>query len=185
MIKHIHGLMNEADAICHYNGTKFDIPTLNKEFLLEGLDPPSHYSEIDLLRTVRRRFRFPSNKLDYVAQQLGLGSKVKHMGMDLWRGCMAGDEKSWKVMERYNKQDVVLLQKLYKKLLPWIPNHPNHGVFVNSDKPICRNCGSKDVKENGIQRNATLSYQRYRCNSCGKPLRGRRSLEPAGEGVLV
>ena len=185
MIKHLHELMEETDAIVHYNGTKFDIPTVNKEFLLQGLTPPSHYAEIDLLRTVRRRFRFTSNKLDYVCQQLGLGSKTKHMGMDLWKGCMGGDEKSWRTMERYNKQDVTLLQKLYKKLLPWIPNHPNHGVFINSDKPTCRNCGSTDVKENGIQRNNTLSYQRYRCNSCGAPLRGRRRLDAPSDGILV
>jgi len=185
MIKHLHGLMEDADAIVHYNGTKFDIPTVNKEFLLQGLTPPSHYAEIDLLRTVRRRFRFTSNKLDYVCQQLGLGAKTKHMGMDLWRGCMAGDDKSWRTMEKYNKQDVLLLKKLYLKLLPWIPNHPNHGAFVNSDDPVCRNCGSKDIKKDGIQHNNILSYQRYRCRSCGAPLRGRRRLDKASEGILV
>jgi len=41
MIRGIHDLMDESDAICHYNGTKFDIPTLNKEFLLLGLKPPA------------------------------------------------------------------------------------------------------------------------------------------------
>ena len=41
MVRSVHKLLEEADAICHYNGTKFDIPTLNKEFLLEGLLPPS------------------------------------------------------------------------------------------------------------------------------------------------
>jgi len=185
MIKNLHKLMEEADAIVHYNGTKFDIPKVNKDFLLEDLPPPSYYAEIDLLKTVRKRFGFSSNKLDYVAQQLGIGSKVRHKGMDLWKECMAGDERAWRTMKRYNIQDVVLLQKLYKKLLPWIPNHPNHGVFVNSDNPTCRNCGSTKLVKDGIQHNNTLSYQRYRCKSCRAPLKGRRRLEPAGEGVLV
>ncbi len=33
MLKSIHSLMDEADAIVHYNGNRFDIPMLNKEFL--------------------------------------------------------------------------------------------------------------------------------------------------------
>ena len=73
MLKGIYDLLNAADAVIHYNGTKFDIPTLNKEFLLHHYAPPSPYKQIDLLRVARSQFRFPSNKLDYVAQRLGLG----------------------------------------------------------------------------------------------------------------
>ena len=68
MIKHIHSLLDEADVVCHYNGTKFDIPTLNAEFLMFGLQPPSQYKQLDLLKTARGQFRFPSNKLDYISQ---------------------------------------------------------------------------------------------------------------------
>jgi len=67
MLKRIHKLLGESDAVIHYNGTKFDIPTLNKEFLLHGIEPPAPYQQIDLLRTARSKFRFASNKLDYVA----------------------------------------------------------------------------------------------------------------------
>src|SRR5690606_726331 len=74
MVKRIHKLLNEADTVVHYNGTKFDMPTLNKEFLLHGLTPPAPSKQIDLLRTAKRRFRLASNKLDFVAQSLGLGS---------------------------------------------------------------------------------------------------------------
>ncbi len=112
MLKEVHALLEEADAVVHYNGTKFDIPTLNKEFIKVGMNPPSPYKEIDLLRIARGKFRFTSNKLDYVAQFLGLGSKHKHKGMELWKGCMSNDAPSWKTMERYNKQDVKLLEKV-------------------------------------------------------------------------
>jgi len=91
MIKRIHRLLNECDAVIHYNGSKFDIPTLNKEFILHGMNPPSPYKEIDLLKTSRSRFKFPSNKLDYVAQALGVGKKVHHEGHELWLKCMAKD----------------------------------------------------------------------------------------------
>jgi DNA polymerase elongation subunit (family B) len=172
MVTKIHELLEDADAVVHYNGTKFDIPTLNLEFLLAGLVPPSGYKEIDLLRVARHRFRFPSNKLDYVAQALGLGSKIKHRGMDLWKGCMDGDEKSWRTMEAYNKMDVRLLERVYKKMLPWIKQHPNYGLYLKSDRPVCKNCGSYKVEKKGMEYTQVGKYQRYRCTACGTPMRG-------------
>jgi len=178
MIEKAWDLLNEADMLVHYNGKKFDVPTLNREFVLAGMVPPSNYHEVDLYQVVRRRFRFASNKLDFVAQQLGLGSKVKHKGMQLWREVMAGVEKSQRVMERYNKGDVRILSRLYTKLLPWINNHPNRGLWVdNPDTPVCRNCGSTNLKRNGSEKRFTLSYNRYKCRDCGANLRSRISIE--------
>jgi predicted RNA-binding Zn-ribbon protein involved in translation (DUF1610 family)/DNA polymerase elongation subunit (family B) len=165
MAKAIHRLLDEADAVVHYNGTKFDIPTLNQEFLLHGLTPASPVKQIDLLKTVRQRFRFPSNKLSYVSQKLGLGSKTEHKGFALWEGCMAGDPESWATMEEYNKQDVLLLESLYDKLKPWIKGHANVGLYTGES--VCPNCGSHNIKKRGVAHTATRSYQRYRCNDCG------------------
>ena len=172
MVRGIYDLVNEADAVVHYNGTKFDMPTLNHEFLYDGLDPPSSYAEIDLLKTARKRFRLPSNKLDYVAKYLGCGTKLKHLGMEMWRDCMEGCPKAWAVMERYNKRDVTLLEDVYKALLPWIPNHPNWGHYVDG-KRVCSKCGSTRVKLDGIERRTLVPYQRMRCLKCRSPLKGR------------
>lgn len=172
MLKAAHKLLEEADAVVHYNGTKFDIPTLNKEFILQGMKPPSPSKEIDLLKVARSRFRFPSNKLDYVAQVLGLGAKTRHKGMELWEGCMGGDPASWKVMETYNKQDVKLLEQVYIKMLPWIRNHPNYGLYLASDRPVCKNCGSGNVVKKGMEYTGVGQYQRYRCTNCGNHMRG-------------
>jgi len=181
MIKEIHSLLEEADAVVHYNGKKFDIPTLNKEFILAGLQPPSPYKEIDLLRVARQRFRFQSNRLEHVASVLDIGTKTKHMGMDTWRKCMEGDEKAWRLMERYNKQDVKLLEKVYQKMLPWIAQHPNHGLYVDTDRPVCKNCGSPKVIKKGFEFTGVGKYQRYKCKNCGAPLRGATLLNTAAE----
>ena len=167
MLLAVHALLEEADAVVHYNGNRFDIPTLNQEFLKAGMKPPKSPINIDLLLTARRRFRLPSNKLSYVAEYLSLGEKVKHKGMSLWRDCMAGDASAWKIMERYNKQDVSLLEEVYKKLLAWIPNHPNHALFSNKTVPVCPNCGSHNLQKRGFYHTKTLSYQRFQCQSCG------------------
>ena len=47
MLKEIHDLLSEADAVIHYNGTKFDIPVLNGEFAQQGYEPPTPYHQID------------------------------------------------------------------------------------------------------------------------------------------
>ena len=107
MIKEIHELINEADAIITYNGKRFDMPTLNKEFLIHKLPPPSSYKDIDLLTTARGKFRFASNKLDYVAQLLGIGMKTSHEGMPLWIECMAKNPKAWKLMKKYNIKNYI------------------------------------------------------------------------------
>jgi DNA polymerase elongation subunit (family B) len=165
MIRGAHKLLTECDAVCHYNGTKFDIPTLNKEFLLLDLPPPAPYKQIDLLKTARSRFRLASNKLDYVAQQLGLGSKVSHKGFDLWLECMAKQPEAWRTMKRYNKGDVTLLEGVYERLLPWIKAHPNIGAY--SGAMCCPNCGSQKAQARGYAVTTTKRYQRFQCLDCG------------------
>jgi uncharacterized protein YprB with RNaseH-like and TPR domain len=173
MVTKVWHLLDEADIVVHYNGRKFDIPILNKEFIQHGLRPPTPYQQVDLLETARRQFRFVSNKLDYVAQFLGLGAKLQHKGMKLWVGCMDGDPADWRKMKKYNIQDVHLLPKLYKKLLPWINNHPNMALYSTEDVEVCTNCGSDHLHMKGMEHLATQSYQRYKCVDCGTNLKGR------------
>jgi len=183
MIKSVYDLLSQADAVVHYNGAKFDMPTLQKEFFMLRL-APLDYKQIDLLKVARRKFKFASNKLDYICQQLGLGSKVKHMGTDLWKDCMDGDEKAWKIMKKYNKQDVVIMERLYHNMLGWIDAHPNRALYIDSNEPVCRNCGSKDLMKNGKKMTNTGVYQRFQCRGCGRINRSRQQLEKKS-GVTV
>jgi DNA-directed RNA polymerase subunit RPC12/RpoP len=167
-------LLNDADIVIHFNGTKFDIPILNREFVKQGMSPPAPYKQIDLLRLVRRAFRFESNKLAYVTQALGLQGKVKHEGFQLWVGCMNGDRKSWRTMERYNRNDVAILEPLYTRLLPWIGNHPN--ISALGEGLACPKCGSKKLQRRGVQVAKTQTYIRLQCQSCGGWARTNKAL---------
>lgn len=164
MVKRIHALLEEADMVVHYHGTAFDIPTLNKEFLLHRLAPPSPSKEVDLLKVVRKKFRFPSNKLDYVAQRLKIGKKYEHQGHALWVGCMANDPACWVTMEEYNRYDVVLLEKLYYILLPWMQTHLNFSTFLGAS--VCPTCGSARYQRRGYTHTQVGTYARYQCNKC-------------------
>lgn len=185
MLEGIHALLDEADLIIHYNGDEFDLPVLNKEFVSVEMPPPAPFKSVDLLKTVRRRFRFTSNKLDYISQSLGLGRKVEHTGFQLWVDCMNGVNKAWSLMERYNRGDVVLLEHLYNRLLPWIPNHPNVNVFDGVSG--CPRCGSNKLQRRGTAITNTVTYQRYQCTSCGawsrSSTKDNSSRKPAFHGI--
>ncbi len=167
MIKAAHKLLEEADAVVHYNGKKFDRAVLNKEFLLLGLNPTSPTKDIDLYSVVKKNFKFNSNKLDYVCQMLGLGSKTKHKGMDMWKGVLDGNEEDQKAMLEYNVGDVVLLERLYDVLLPWINNHPNHNAYNGGEHHTCTNCGGNHLQRRGTTVSKSYRYQRYQCRDCG------------------
>jgi uncharacterized protein YprB with RNaseH-like and TPR domain len=174
MLGRIHKLLDEADAVVHYNGIKFDIPVLNKEFIKAGFGPPAPYKQIDLLRVCKFAFRFESNKLDYVSAALGIGQKVRHEGFELWIKCMDGDEAAWKRMERYNRKDVTLLETLYDRLMPWIDKHPAHGAF--DDITCCPKCGSEKFQQRGWAVTQVMKYRRYQCSDCGGWFRGNKSV---------
>lgn len=167
MLRRIHDLINEADAVVHYNGRSFDMPTLNKEFITHDMMPPAPYKQVDLCIVAKKEFRFPSNKLEYIAKALGLGEKTKHEGHELWIKCMKGDSEAWDRMEEYNKNDVVLLESVYDKMRPWVRQHPNHGLYDEPGIPVCPSCGSGRMMRRGFARTTVQKYARFQCKECG------------------
>jgi hypothetical protein len=184
MIRAAYKLLSEADAVCHFNGNSFDIPRLNTEFIRLGLTPPKPIHNIDLKITAQKKFGFVSNRLAFLGPALGLGAKVRHEGWDLWKDCMKGIPEAWVIMEKYNKQDVVLLEKLYHKFLPWIDQHPNRFLFsqfVDLTSPHCTHCLSARGEWRGEQVTVTNVYKRWHCKDCGRWGRART----AEKGIKV
>lgn len=173
MLEELHALMDEADVVCGWNSASFDHKHIKREFLEAGMPPPSPTKDLDLMRVVKSQFRFPSNKLDYVAQKLGVGAKVKHSGFELWIDCMAGKDKAWKEMKEYQIQDVNLLIDLYEKLRPWIKNHPNQPLH-NLKEEGCVACGSIKLQRRGYETTSAGVYQRLQCTDCSKWMRGSK-----------
>lgn len=174
MVKAIHGLLEDADYVVTYNGDRFDLKILNREFLEAGLSPPSPYKSIDLFKTIKKNFKFTSNKLDYITSKLGLGSKLKHRGYQLWLDCMNGKRSAFKEMSEYNVQDVVLLEKLFYTLTPWISNINR---AMHSGEYVCTKCGSTHLHHRGTRKTTVGEYERLQCQSCGGWSTGSQVLE--------
>jgi len=155
-------LLEECDAVVTYNGDKYDLPKIMGEILLAGLTPPPPVTSIDVLKSVKK-MGFVMNRLAYIGPLLTDAGKIKHEGFNLWKAVLAGDEKAQKKMQRYCVQDVRLLVKVYKRMLPFIKNHPHMG----STKTECGACGSMNTQKRGFRRTRCFTVQRNQCQDCG------------------
>lgn len=169
MLEKIHSVLETADAIITYNGKGFDMRRLNGEFVELGLRPLPKIPHIDLYQTVKG-FGYISGKLEYVLKHLDEGSKGGTGGFGLWRGYMEGDERCRKRMRVYNRRDVARTCALYRRIGPYIVNHPR--LY---DHPECPHCGSKRTKGDGVRKMEFYKVQKHQCTKCWKRFEGRRS----------
>ena len=164
-VKALWDVLDCADVVVAHYGKKFDLPVLNARFIKHGLPPPSPYRIIDTKEIADKNFKFPSNKLEGLLRYFGLGNKHK-TDFDLWKGCLHGDEDSWRKMVRYCENDVAMLEKLYLKLRPWIHNHPNVNLFGSDNRPRCPKCGSSRIQYRGhAHRTPTQVYRAFQCQN--------------------
>lgn len=165
IVKDIWELLDKSDIIITQNGIDFDLRTVNSRFIYHGLNPPSPYKVIDTKREAKKYLRLPSNSLDDIGAYFGLGRKQEHEGFPLWKKCMEGDRKAWKKMLSYNRNDVLLTEKLYLKLRPWLKTHPNISSLVFDQ--TCPKCGSASLQSRGYHRTHVALYHSYQCQKCG------------------
>lgn len=178
ILKVIWDLLNEADIIVTQNGRAFDEKKLNARFILNGMQPPAPFKHIDTKLIASRKFKFTSNKLEYMTEKLNKKyKKLKHekfSGFSLWKECLAGNKLAWKEMEKYNKYDVLSLEELYNTLIPW-DSSINFSVYYDDEDMTC-SCGSKKFIKFGYRYTTSGKFQRYRCESCGADHKGKINL---------
>ncbi|CAB4200358.1 COG3359 Predicted exonuclease [uncultured Caudovirales phage] len=179
LLKGIWHLLDEADIVVTQNGKKFDVKKLNARFIINGFQPPSSFKHIDTLQLAKKHFGFTSNKLEYLSNTLNAKFKKlvgnrEYEGFKLWTECLAGNLKAWKEMERYNKYDVLALEELYNRMIPW-DSTVNFSLYREGNEHVCT-CGSSRLQKRGYEFTSTGKYQRYQCQECGKWSRGAVNL---------
>lgn len=160
-------LLDIADIVIAHNGSHFDIPKINSRFIIHNLPPTTPYKQIDTKDVAKKHFGFSSNKLDALATYFGIENKDE-TDFELWAKCLEGDQESLNYMSKYCSKDVLILEQVYLRLRPYIRNHPNIGLYMESSNPVCTTCGSsniQDINEEVVM--STTKYKLVRCKDCG------------------
>lgn len=160
-------LCDEADIIIGFNHVSFDMKHLRREWLEAGLQPPSPWVDVDLLKVFRQQFKFMSNKLGFLVDQLGLESKLDSGGIKTWLAVMDGDKKAWAEFEGYNRADVTVTEGLYLYARQWIHGSLPHSGLFSGDMAACYSCGSLRLTPDGVVRSTTRAWVRLSCEDCG------------------
>lgn len=177
VVRELHRILEQADIVVTHNGISFDNKKANAKFAEWGLPPVKPAQQVDTKVLASGHFAFTSNKLDNLGRTLKVGRKVKKMDFSVWLGCMNYLKNrrlpvsDFVQMEKYNKQDVLLLEKVYLKLRPWSVRHPN--VAQISEKlASCPKCGGSKLKSKGFKYTTRCVYRQYQCSDCGGYCKG-------------
>jgi hypothetical protein len=162
VIEVLHGVLSEADIIVHHNGDSFDKRYVDTRILAQGFDALPPVPSIDTYKTAKSRLLLASNKLDYLGGLLKVGRKIK-TSPGLWMKVLNGDSAAVREMVRYNKQDVLLLRDVFRKLRPYISSFVSRELFGGTG---CPRCGSTKIQSRGVHRAISRVYQRFQCQSC-------------------
>lgn len=157
----------EADEVVGHNGDKYDIKFFKTRALYHGVKSLPKIKSIDTLKISKKEFRFNSNRLDYIGSFLGLGRKIK-TEYNLWREVIAGNKKALADMVKYCQQDVVLLEKIYKKFEGYTQPKTHIGVLKGGTKCDCPKCGSSKTYSRGNSVTASgTQNKKMQCQNCG------------------
>ena len=171
MLEQFVKVANTANELVGHNGDKFDLAWIRTRCLFHGIDMFPTYQTIDTLKVARSKFRFQSNRLNYIAEFLGLGGKIK-TEFNLWKDILLNKDKvAMEKMIKYCKKDVSLLEEVYKLLGNHIAPKTHYGVVFGEDRGSCPECGadSKNLIKNMSRTTATGVVKiQYQCKVCNK-----------------
>lgn len=169
MLEKFMKIANEADELVGHNGDKFDLPWIRTRCLYHRISAFPNYVTIDTLKAARAKFRFNSNRLDYIGTYLGIGKKIKTT-FGLWKSIVLGrDAKALEKMVHYCKGDVVLLEKIFQRMKNHLGAKTHCGVLNGLEKGSCPECGSESVVRHKLRVSAAgVKKLQLQCNDCGK-----------------
>ena len=114
---------NTSDELIAHNGDRFDIKWIRTRCIFHRIPMFPNYKTLDTLKKAKSGFNFNSNKLDYIAQFLGVGAKVQHRGFDMWKDVLNNSKEAMKEMVTYCEGDIIVLKDVFLTMQNYIkPN---------------------------------------------------------------
>jgi hypothetical protein len=163
-------ILTSADEAVGHNGDRFDLAFIRTRCALHQIDVTPFLKTIDTLKVAKSKFMFNSNRLDYIAKFLGIGCKINTGGFTLWEKIVYDNcETSMSKMVRYCKGDVKLLEKVFKRLFPYVPAKTHYGVLNGRKKSSCPECGSERTIIS-MHRVSAAGHKKtqLKCRDCGR-----------------
>lgn len=181
IVAELADLIREADVVVAHNGDRFDLPELNRRVMLMDQETLGFVETIDTLKLAKKNFRMSMNRLDFLAEEMGFGRKIK-TEFELWRSAYQGDERALRDMEEYNRQDVVLLEKIFNKMRPHVRRLKRLWEADHDFEFLCTNCGAEgrsNFMRRGFYRTQASTFQKWQCKNdeCGRYFRERVSMK--------
>jgi uncharacterized protein YprB with RNaseH-like and TPR domain len=166
LIKFIE-VANQSDELIAHNGDRFDIKWIRTRCIYHRIPMFPNYKTLDTLKKAKSGFNFNSNKLDYIAQYLGVGAKVKHSGFDMWKGVMNNDKTALSEMVHYCEGDIIVLEDVFLTMQSYIKQNTHAGVLNNNLKYSCPCCSSEQITllKNNVTAMGTIK-RLIECNDC-------------------
>ena len=137
----------QADELVAHNGDRYDIKWIAARCLIHGLEAYPEWKTVDTLAIARRRFELNSYRLDYIAQLLlGKGEGKIKTEFAWWLNITLNNcEESLDKMVHYCEKDVVILERVWKRLEPFHKPKSHAGVMAGEDRWTCPWSGSTNV----------------------------------------
>lgn len=173
MVQELIELMNSAKAIIYHYGERFDLPFVNTRSLYWNLMPPAHPTSIDTWKHARSNLAMTSNRLGTLAEFLNPPDQRKG-GLDIsqWSIASHGHRPTLDAMLRYNIEDIIATEGVYKRLRPLIRNHPyvadlDLNSAIESRRKRCPACGGTKTAAEKVRYTKVYKVERRRCTGCG------------------
>jgi hypothetical protein len=140
-------IIDQADEIVGHNGDNFDLKWIRTRAVFHNIEMKNFYNSIDTLKLCRSYLNLPSNKLGEVAKYYSLSAKGDPGGLQTWIDIVEKkDRKALKRMIDYCNQDVVVLEKVFNKLKPYVKHNSNYATLEGKEKHNCPECGNSDIR---------------------------------------
>ena len=163
-------ILKDVDVVCGHNSDKFDIPWFRTRLLFHGAKNIPIIQSIDTLKISRSKFKFNSNRLDYLGKFFGFGGKKDTGGIELWHKIIQNNDVSAMTkMVKYCKRDVLLLEKIYNKLEVFTAPKVHAGVLKGNNRCSCPGCGSnRTISDGNLITSLGIRKKKMNCKSCNR-----------------
>ena len=166
--------LRDADYVIGHNFANFDSKFLNTEFLKNDMYPLRPVI-IDTFLIAKQNFRFGSNKMKFINNELGIRNKMDTDGWPLWKACDKGDPKALKEMLTYNEGDIGATESLFYKVRPYVRNL-NLALYTQSAQEVCPVCGHTEYVSAGTKPTSAGLWEKVHCTRCGALTRRKENL---------